>query len=106
MPRVIITDHLASSGAATREILPSAEHRQSRYFNNRADNANQPTRKRERVLQRFKSPGHAQRFLSTFGPIRAHFCPRRHRLRAEEYRRERARRFQVWNEVTGAQMAV
>jgi putative transposase len=104
VPRVLITDKLASYGAAKREVLPSVEHRQSRYLNNRAENSHQPTRKRERVMQRFKSPGHAQRFLAAFGPIREHFCPRRHRLRAEEYRRERARRFQVWNEVTGAQM--
>ncbi len=105
VPRVLITDKLASYGAAKREVLPSVEHRQSRYLNNRAENSHQPTRKRERVLQRFKSAGHAQRFLAAFGPIRDHFCPRRHRLRAEAYRRERARRFGVWNEVTGAQMA-
>ncbi len=105
VPRVLITDKLASYGAAKREVLPSVEHRQSRYLNNRAENSHQPTRKRERGMQRFKSPGHAQRFLSAFGPIRDHFCPRRHRLRAEEYRRERARRFRVWNEVSGTQMA-
>ncbi|MDP9312110.1 MAG: IS6 family transposase [Chloroflexota bacterium] len=101
VPRVLITDKLASYGAAKRECLPSVEHRQSRYLNNRAENSHQPTRKRERVMQRFKSTGHAQRFLSAFGPIRDHFCPRRHRLRAEEYRRERARRFQTWNELIG-----
>ena len=105
VPRVIITDKLASYGAAKREVLPSVEHRQHRRLNNRAENSHQPTRKRERVMQRFKSPGHAQRFLAAFGPIREHFCPRRHRLRAEEYRRERVRRFQVWNEVIGLQMA-
>jgi putative transposase len=104
VPRVLITDKLASYGAAKREVLPNVEHRQSRYLNNRAENSHQPTRKRERVMQRFKSAGHAQRFLSAFGPIREHFCPRRHRLRAEAYRRERARRFRVWNEVTGLQM--
>ncbi len=82
VPRVIITDKLASYGAAKRECLPSIEHRQSRYLNNRAENSHQPTRKRERVLQRFKSVGHAQRFLSAFGPIREHFCPRRHCLKA------------------------
>ncbi|MDP9313633.1 MAG: IS6 family transposase [Chloroflexota bacterium] len=105
VPRVLITDKLASYGAAKREILPSVEHRQSRYLNNRAENSHQPTRKREHAMQRFKSPGHAQRFLATFGPIREHFCPRRHRLRAAEYRRERARRFQVWNEVVGLSAA-
>jgi putative transposase len=101
VPRVLITDKLASYGAARREVLPSVEHRQSRYLNNRAENSHQPTRKREHAMQRFKSPGHAQQFLSAFGPIREHFCPRRHRLKAADYRGERARRFQVWNEVVG-----
>jgi len=105
VPRVLITDKLGSYGAAKREVLSSVEHRQSRHLNNRAENSHQPTRKRERVMQRFKSAGHAQRFLSAFGPIREHFCPRRHRLTAHAYRAERAHRFQVWNEVTGVQMA-
>ncbi len=56
-----------------------------------------------RVLQRFKSAAHAQRFLSAFGPIREHFCPRQHHLKAREYRAQRQQRFQVWNQVTGAQ---
>src|SRR5918998_2774607 len=105
VPRVIITDKLASYGAAKREILIGVEHRQHKRLNNRAENSHQPTRQRERTMRRFKSPGHAQRFLSAFGPIRQHFCPRHHRLRAEEYRRERVHRFQVWNEVSGVQVA-
>jgi len=44
IPRVLITDKLKSYGAATREILPSVEHRQHRYLNNRAENPHQPTR--------------------------------------------------------------
>jgi putative transposase len=105
VPRVIITDKLASYGAAKREVLPGVEHRQSRYLNNRAENSHQPTRKREQAMQRFKSAGHAQRFLSAFGPIRQHFCPCRHRLKAEAYCTERRQRFQVWNEVTGVALA-
>ena len=76
--------------AALREILPSVEHRQHRYLNNRAENSHQPTRQRERRMQRFKSPGHAQRFLAAYGPIAPHFRPRRHRLSAPEYRQEMA----------------
>jgi putative transposase len=101
VPRVIITDKLASYGAAKREILPSVEHRQHRYLNNRAENSHQPTRQREGRMQRFKSPGHAQRFLSAYGPIASHFRPRRHRLSAPVYRQEMGQRFQVWREVTG-----
>jgi len=104
-PRVIITDKLASYGAAKREVLPSVEHRQHCRLNNRAENSHQPTRQRERTMRRFKSPGHAQRFLSAHGPIRDHFCPRRHRLKAQAYKEERNRRLLVWNDVAGVQPA-
>ena len=103
VPRVMITDKLGSYEAAKQEVMPSVEHRKHKRLNNRAENSHQPTRQREHTMRRFKSVGHAQRFLSAFGPIREHFCPRRHRLRAEEYRRERARRFQRWNEVSSRQ---
>ena len=105
VPRVIITDKLASYGAAKREILMGVEHRQHKRLNNRAENSHQPTRQRERTMRRFKSPAHAQRFLSAHGPIRDHFCPRRHHLRAHAYKEERSRRFLIWNQVTRAQLA-
>ncbi len=109
VPRVLITDKLASYGAAKREILPGVEHRQHKRLNNRAENSHQSTRQGERTMRRFKSAGHAQRFLSAFAlrapPIRDHFCPRRHRLKATAYRQIRAERFRVWNEVTVIQMA-
>ncbi len=73
MPRVIITDKLKSHGAAKAEIMPGVEHRQHKRLNNRAENSHQPTRVREKVMRRFKSAGHAQRFLSAFGIISSHF---------------------------------
>jgi putative transposase len=96
VPRVIVTDKLKSYGTANRELLPGVEHRQHRYLNNCAENSHQPTRQRERRMQRFKSPGHAQRFLSAYGPIAQHFRPRRHRVSAPIYRQELRTRFQVW----------
>jgi putative transposase len=101
VPRVIITDKLRSYGAAKREILPGVEHRQSRYLNNRCENSHRPTRQRERRMQGFKSPGHAQRFLSAYSPISQHFRLRRHLLRAGEYRRIIVERFEEWREVAG-----
>src|SRR5918999_2166891 len=101
VPRVIVTDKLKSYEAAKREILPGVEHRQHRYLNNRAENSHQPTRQREQRMQRFKSPGHAQRFLSAYGPIAQHFRPRRHRLSAQAYRQEMRRRFAIWRDITG-----
>jgi len=100
VPRVILTDKLKSYGAAKREILPGVEHRQHRYLNNRAENSHQPTRQRERRMQRFKSPGQAQRFLSAYGPIAQHFRPRRHRFSAPDYQQEMKNRFRIWREIT------
>jgi putative transposase len=105
VPRVVITDKLKSYGAAKRDILPGVEHRQHRYLNNRAENSHQPTRQRERRMQGFKSPGHAQRLLAAYGPIAQHFCPRRHRLSARVYRQEMKQRFATWREITGPPQA-
>src|SRR5215471_5365611 len=86
VPRVIITDKLKSYSAATAEVMPGVEHLQQKYQNNRAENSHQPTRLRERVMRRFKSSGHAQRFLSAFGIINSHFRVGRHLYRASGYR--------------------
>ncbi len=91
--------------AAKREILPGVEHRQPRYLNNRAENSHQPTRQRERRMQQFKSPGHAQRFLSAYAPIAQHFRPRRYLLPAREYRQALIQRFQIWQAMTGTALA-
>jgi putative transposase len=101
VPRVLVTDKLASYGVAHRRLMPGVEHRRSKYLNNRAENSHQPTRQRERAMKKFSSPGGAQRFLSAFSGISPHFRTRRHLLHAEEYRSEMTNRFSIWNEVTG-----
>jgi putative transposase len=105
VPRVMVTDRLKSYAAAKQEMLPSVEHRQHRYLNNRAENSHQPTRQRERTMRRFKSAGHAQRFLSAHGSILSHFRPRRHRLSIRDYRQEMARRWHIWREITATEAA-
>ena len=101
-PRVIVTDKLRSYAAAKGVVMPGVAHRQHRYLNNRAENSHQPTRERERRMRRFKSAGHAQRFVEVHGVIGSHFRPRRHLLSAADYRGLRMRRFRIWNEVTRA----
>ena len=100
VPRVIVTDKLKSYGAAKRQILPDVEHRQSRYLNNRAENSHRPTRRRERQMQRFKSPEQAQDFLFAHAFIYGDFHPRRHRLPANAYRAIRSEAFQIWQQET------
>jgi putative transposase len=100
-PRVVITDQRASSPPALRRVLPGAEHRRPKGLNDRAENSHRPGRRRERVLQRFNSPAHAQQFLAPFGPISDHFRPRRHRLPAPRYPQPLQTRFATWRQVTG-----
>ena len=77
VPRVIVTDKLRSYAAAKREI------------------------RRKRQMQQFKSPRHAQRFLSTHCRIHNHFQLRRHRLTADQHRDVRNAAFSAWRDVTG-----
>jgi putative transposase len=60
----MITDDLRSYGAAARELGIENRDERGRWKNNRAENSNQPTRRRERKMQGFKRPGSAQRFQS------------------------------------------
>ena len=98
VPRVLITDKLKSYHAARADVMPSVEHWQQKYQNNRAENSHQPTRLRERVMRRFKSAGHAQRFLSAFGIISSHFRVGRHLYRASAYRGVMKSRFAIWEQ--------
>ncbi len=82
-------------GVAHRELMPDVRCRTSRNLNNRAKNSHRPTRRRERQMQRFKSPEQAQRFLSAHAMIYGHFHPRRHLLTAAQHRRARTRAFRI-----------
>lgn len=100
VPRVVVTDKLASYGTAHREVMPSVEHRAHKGLNNRVENSHQPTRQRERAMKGFRSVGGAQRFLASFSRISPHFRPGRHLMFAPEYRTAMKDRFTIWNEIT------
>jgi putative transposase len=104
-PRVMITDKLASYGAARRDMGLGIEHRQHKGLNNRAENSHQPTRRRERQMKRFKSARQVQRFLSIHGPISNLFHLRRNQLAAADYRKARRAAFETWADITSAALA-
>ncbi|MHC2391574.1 hypothetical protein ACVIU7_003183 [Bradyrhizobium liaoningense] len=60
--RVMITDKLRSYGAARASMGFHVGHRPHKTLNNRAENSHRQTRRRERIMKRFKSPHQAQRF--------------------------------------------
>src|SRR3954454_9038314 len=99
-PRVMITDKLASYGAAKRAVMPGVEHRQHKGLNNRAENSHQPPRRRERIMTRSKSAGQAQRFLSAHDQV-ANLFRRPAKSNAADHRMSRVHALQVWAEATG-----
>ena len=104
-PRVMITDKLRSYGAARAKMGLGVEHRQHKGLNNRAKSSHQATRRRERIMKRFKSAGQAQRFLSVHDQVSNFFhIPYPETVPADCRRASRQHAFAVWREIskTGA----
>jgi putative transposase len=97
-PKRITTDKLRSYGTAIRQERLSAVHDQGLRANNRAENSHQPVRRRERKMQRFKSPGSAQRFLSIHAAVQNAFYVQRHLVPRRIYKQFRNSAFEVWRE--------
>ena len=101
-PDVLVTDKLRSYGAAKSEIGLSARHEQGLRKNNRAENSHLPVRRRERKMQRFKSPGSAQRFLSVHAIVHNTFKVQRHLISRHTLRALRGEALQNWRAATVA----
>lgn len=96
-PRVVITDKLRSYCKPIRDLAPEADHRAHKGLNNRIEGSHRPTRRREKIMGRFKSPRQAQRFLAAHDQINTIFRPRRYWLAAISYRHARADAFDLWH---------
>ena len=101
-PRVLVTDKLRSYSAARRELGLAARHEQGLRKNNRAENSHQPVRRRERKMQRFKSTGSAQRFLSSHAAVHNTFAVQRHLISRRTLRLFRAEATHAWQSATAA----
>ena len=101
-PKRIITDKLRSYGAAKRDVMPGVEHRSHKGLNNRAENSHMPIRKRERMMQGFRSAGGLQRFISVFSAVRNLFLPPHQKRSALATHIHRIRAIAQWKAVTGA----
>jgi putative transposase len=60
---------LLSCGPMAPPLGIESRHERGRWKNNRAENSHEPTRRRERKMQSFNSPGSAQKFLSTHAAV-------------------------------------
>jgi putative transposase len=102
IPDKIVTDKLGSYSAALRELGLEHLHVTGGRLNNRAEVSHQPTRRRERRMGRFKSPGSIQRFLSVHDAIYNHFNLQRHLISRPILHQTRARAFTEWCEIVAA----
>ena len=97
--RVMITDKLGSYGAARAGMRMGFEHRQHKGLNNRAEKSHLPTRRREKIMKRFKSARHLQRFVSIHDPIaNLHNIPRQ-AFSSSDYRALRSEAMIAWREI-------
>lgn len=102
VPDRVITDDLRSYRAAARDLGIEKRHERGRWRNNRAENSHQPTRRRERKMQGFKSTGSAQRFLSNHAAVYNTFNVQRHLTSASTHRAFRASAMSAWRAAVAA----
>jgi putative transposase len=101
-PKRIITDKLRSYGAAKHTVMPDVEHRSHKGLNNRAENSHVPIRKRERMMQGFRSWSGLQRFVPIFSAIRNLFVPPRSHRTASGIRLHRLAAIADWKSIAAA----
>ncbi|MFC4270584.1 IS6 family transposase [Sneathiella chungangensis] len=99
-PTQIITDQLKSYHKAFRTLGLTAEHLDNKRSNNRAENSHLPVRRRERKMQRFKSPESAQRFLNIHSATYNNFYVQRHLINRTYFKQLREEAFDVWAAAT------
>jgi putative transposase len=96
VPEKLVTDDLRSYAAAASDLGITGRHERGQWRNNRAENSHQPTRRRERKMQGFKSVGSAQRFLSLHAAAYNTFNVQRHLTSARTHRAFRASAMNTW----------
>ena len=101
-PRWLITDKLRSYDVAHRVVMPTVNHINETYANNRAEVSHQPTRQQEYHMRGFASSIQAQRFLTLHGLTQNLFRLGRHLMQAVNYRLLRTQAFRVWGEAVCA----
>ena len=98
-PRSIVTDRLRSCAAALRIIGISVRQACGCWLNNRAENSDQPFRRRERAMAKFRGLKTLQKFASVHASIHNHFNQDRHLNRRDIFKQNRAAALAEWCEL-------
>jgi putative transposase len=95
-PKLAVTHKLRSYAAVYRELHLTCRHEQGLRMTNRAENSHQVVRRRERKMQRFKSAGSTQQFLSVHAAVHNTFYLQRHLISRSTLRKFRAEAMAHW----------
>ena len=98
-PKMIVTDRLASYGAALRTLKMKLRQRCGRWLNNRAENSHQPFRRREGAMARFRDIKTLQKFASSHAAVHNHFNLERHLVSRSTFKQNRSAALAEWRKL-------
>ena len=102
VPKEIVTDKLASYGAALKTLGMGNLQDTTRRKNNLCENSHLPFRKKERSMQRFKSGITLQIFTSLHSQIYNHFNHQRHFQKRDIFKKLRNESLSEWRGLCAA----
>jgi putative transposase len=98
----IVTDRLASYGAALKAIGAVHKREVGRWLNNRVENSHQLFRRRERAMLRFRRMRSLQKFAALHGSIHNHFNQERHLSSRPTFKDRRTAALAEWRQLCSA----
>ena len=98
-PTEIVTDKLGSYGAALRDLDMKYLQNTEQYKNNQVENSHLHFRRREKVMNRFRSMGALQKFTAIQSQIQNHFNHERHLEKRGTFKNLRQSSLNAWNEI-------
>ena len=98
-PWSIVTDRLASYGAAMKTIGNKGRHECGRCLNNRAENSHQPFRRWEGAMARFRDIKTLQKLSSAHASIHNHFNLDRQLNNRETFKQNRSAALAEWRQL-------
>lgn len=98
----IVTDGLASYGAALKALGAIEKREVGRWLNNRVENSHQPLRRRERAMLRFRRMRSLQKFAALHGSIHNHFNGQRNLTSRTVFKEHRSAALAEWRQICAA----
>jgi putative transposase len=98
----IVTDRLASYGAALKAMSSTDKREVGRWLNNRVENSHQPFRRRERAMLRFRRMRSLQKFAALHGSIHNHFNQERSLINRQLFKDRRTAALAAWRQICAA----